>query len=135
VLKLVERTSSTTEPGHPAPAGSKRESAEMPKVSAIESAKAPRHAIEAKGKATEELEREETAGPPKILSPPSELELSKVSKTPAISPKRRRMASVLDAVMESTRASTPAPAKETAEAATVRAKPEAGPTVPTEAWR
>jgi hypothetical protein len=37
------------------------------------------------------------------------------------------MASVLDAVLESTRASTPAPAKETAEAATARAEPEAGP--------
>jgi hypothetical protein len=39
---------------------------------------------------------------------------------------------VLDAVMESTRASTPSPAKETAEAATARAEPEAGPSVPIE---
>jgi hypothetical protein len=58
--------------------------------------------------------------------------LPKVSKAPAITPKRRRMASVLDVVLESTRASTPAPAKETAEAAKARAKPEAGPSVPTE---
>jgi hypothetical protein len=36
VPKLAERTSSTTEPGHPAPAGSKEESAEVPKVPAIE---------------------------------------------------------------------------------------------------
>jgi hypothetical protein len=42
------------------------------------------------------------------------------------------MASVLDVVLESTRASTPAPAKETAEAATARAETEAGPSVPTE---
>jgi hypothetical protein len=42
------------------------------------------------------------------------------------------MESVVDAVLESTRASTPAPAKETIEAATVRAKPEAGPIVPIE---
>jgi hypothetical protein len=42
------------------------------------------------------------------------------------------MAGVLDAVLESTRASTPAPAKETAEAATTRAEPEAGPSVPNE---
>ena len=42
------------------------------------------------------------------------------------------MASVLDAVLESTRA-TPAPAKETAEAATTCAELEAGPSVPTEA--
>jgi hypothetical protein len=59
--------------------------------------------------------------------------LPKVSKTPAITPKRRRMASVLDAVMESTRASTPAPAKETAKVATARVETEGGPLVPTEA--
>jgi hypothetical protein len=101
------------------------------KVPATESAEAPKHAAEAKGKAAEEPEREETAGLPKMLSPPSEPELPKVSKAPAITPKTRRMASVLDAVMESTRASTP-PAKETAEAATARAEPEAGPSVPIE---
>jgi hypothetical protein len=38
------------------------------------------------------------------------------------------MASVLDVVLESTRASTPAPAKETAEDATVRVETEVGPT-------
>jgi hypothetical protein len=43
------------------------------------------------------------------------------------------MASVLDAVLESTRASTPSPGKETAEADTVRVETEAGPSVPTEA--
>jgi hypothetical protein len=43
------------------------------------------------------------------------------------------MASVLDAILESTRASTPAPAKETAEAAIVRVETEAGPSAPTEA--
>jgi hypothetical protein len=59
--------------------------------------------------------------------------LSKVSKAPTITPKRRRMASVLDAVLESTRASTLAPAKETTEAATVHVETEAGPSVPTEA--
>jgi hypothetical protein len=55
-----------------------------------------------------------------------------VQNASAITPKRRRMASVLDAVLESTRASTPAPTKETAEAATTRAEPEAGPSVPIE---
>jgi hypothetical protein len=48
---------------------------------------------------------------PKILSPPPEPELPKVSKVLAITPKRRRMASVLDAILESTRAPTPASAK------------------------
>ena len=41
------------------------------------------------------------------------------------------MASVLDAVMETTRALTPAPMKKVAETATTRADIEAGPSVPT----
>jgi hypothetical protein len=56
-----------------------------------------------------------------------------VAKTPVITPKRRRMASVLDAVMETTRALTPTPVKKVAEAATTRAETEAGPSVPVEA--
>jgi hypothetical protein len=43
------------------------------------------------------------------------------------------MASVLDAVMESTRALTPAPAKKVVEAITACAKTEAGPSVPAKA--
>jgi hypothetical protein len=109
VPKLGEGTASTAEPGRPAPAGSKEEFAEVPKVPTTESAEAPKHAAEDKGKAVEGPEQEET-----------EPELPKVSKAPAITPKRRRMASVLGAVLESTRASTPAPAKETVEAATAR---------------
>jgi hypothetical protein len=34
------------------------------------------------------------------LSPPQEMELPKVLKIPTVTPNRRRMASVLDAVME-----------------------------------
>ena len=56
VPKFAEGTSSTSELGQPAPAGSKEESAEVPKVPAIESAEAPKHAVEAKGKAAEEPE-------------------------------------------------------------------------------
>jgi hypothetical protein len=132
VAKLAEGTPSTAEPGYPAPAGSKGESAEVPKVPAIESAEAPKRPAEAKGKAVEEPELGEPAGLPKILSPLPEPELPKVSKAPAITPKRRRMASVLDTVLESTRASTPAPAKEATEATTTRAEVEAGPSVPIE---
>jgi hypothetical protein len=77
---------------------------------------------EAKEKAAKEPEPEESAGLPKILSPPPELELPKVSKAPAITPKRRRMASVLDAVLESTRAATPALQR--------RPKPKLGPQCP-----
>jgi hypothetical protein len=134
VPKLAERTPSTAEPRYPAPAGSKGESAEVPTVSATESAEAPKRPTEAKGKSTEEPELGEPAGLPKILSPLPEPELQKVSKAPAITRKRRRMASVLDAVLESTRASTPAPAKEAAAATAIRAEVEARPSVPIETW-
>jgi hypothetical protein len=53
------------------------------------------------------------------------------SKVPAIAPKRR-MASVLDSVFESTRAPTPASAKGDAKAATTRVEVEVGPSVPIE---
>jgi hypothetical protein len=133
VPRLGEGTSSIAGPGQSAPVGrSAEESAEVPKVPATRPAEAPKHTAEAKGKAAEEPDREKTAGVPKILSLPPESELPKVPKAPAITPKRRRMASVMDAIMESTRALTPAPAKKIAEAATARAETEARPSVPTE---
>jgi hypothetical protein len=52
------------------------------------------------------------------MSPPVEAELPKVTKAPATTPKRRRMDSVLDAVMKTTKALTPAPTKKVAKAAT-----------------
>jgi hypothetical protein len=52
---------------------------------------------------------------PKILSPPTEATLPKVQKTSAATPKRRRMANVLDVVLETTKALSPAPAKKVAQ--------------------
>jgi hypothetical protein len=125
--KLGEGTSSTVEAEQAAPIGrSAKESAVVPKVSATGSAEVPKHTAEAKGKAAEKLDREETARPP-------EPELSKVVKSPAITPKRRRMASVTDAVMEMTRALTPTPMEKVVEAATAHTEPEVGPSVPPEA--
>jgi hypothetical protein len=86
---------------------------------------------------------------PKILSPPIEATLPKVQKTSAATPKRRRMANVLDAVLETTRVLSPAPAKKVAQteaksqaeaeigqaeakATQAQADVEAGPLVPTE---
>jgi hypothetical protein len=66
-----------------------------------ETAEAPKRPAKANEKTIEEPELKKLAGQPKTLSPPQEPELPKVSKIPAITPKRRRMASVLDAVMES----------------------------------
>jgi hypothetical protein len=135
VPKLAKGTSSAVELEYPAPVGAKGESAEVPKATGHEKTElgeAPKRPAEAKEKAVEELKLEESAGLPKILSPPPELELPKVSKVPAITPKRRRMASVLDAVLESTREPIPASAKEAVEAATTRAEVEARPSVPIE---
>jgi hypothetical protein len=133
VPKLGEGTSSTAEAEQPAPASPREELAELSKIPATGSVETPKHGAEAKGKAAKELELGETVVLPKILIPPAEPELPKVSKAPAITPKRRRMASVLDAVLELTRASTPAPAKGTVEAATVRVEIEVRPSVPTKA--
>jgi hypothetical protein len=80
-----------------------------------------------------------TAEQPKTFSL-LEAELLKIQKTTLITPKRRRMASVLDAVMESTKVLTPTSTevpsmgekntKETAEATITRVEAEAGPSVP-----
>jgi hypothetical protein len=71
-----------------------------------------------------------------------EAELPKIQKTTLITPKRRRMASVLDAVMESTKVLTPVSTevpsmgekntKETAKAVITQVEAEAGPSVPAE---
>jgi hypothetical protein len=83
----------------------------VPKVPIVGSA-------EAKDGAAKKPELERTIVLLEILSPPIEAELPKVTKDPATTPKRRRMASVLDAVMETMKALTPAPAKKVAEAST-----------------
>jgi hypothetical protein len=69
---------------------------------------------------------------PEILIPSIEAELPKVAKAPATTPKRRRMASVLDAVMESMKALTPTPVKKVVETVKVHAETEARPSVPAE---
>jgi hypothetical protein len=131
--KLGEGTSSTAEAEQPAPTTPREELTELLKVPAARPVEMPRHGAKAKQKAVKEPELEKTVELPKILSPPAKPELPKVSKAPAITPQRRRMASVLDAVLETTRVLTPAPTKEAAEAATAHAETEAGPFVPTEA--
>jgi hypothetical protein len=75
---------------------------------------------------------EKTMMMPKALSPSAKVELPKVKKAPATTPKRRRMASVLDAVMETTKVLTPAPSKKVAEAATAQVEAKVGPSVPIE---
>jgi hypothetical protein len=97
----------------------------------------------------EEPKIDEIIKMPKILSPPIEANLRKMQKTSAATAKRRRMANVLDVVLETTKVLSPAPAKKItpteaksqaeaetrqaeAEAMQVQAEAEAGHSVPTE---
>jgi hypothetical protein len=83
----------------------------------------------------------------KILSLPTEANLPKVQKASAATPKRRKMANVLDVVLETTKALSPAPSKKIsqskaksrakagraeAKATEVQAEAEAGPSMSTE---
>jgi hypothetical protein len=119
VPEFGEGTSSTAEAKHAAPATwSAERSTVVPKMPTVGS-------TEAKDDSVEEPQVEKTVKMPEILSPLAETELPKVQKAAAATPKRRRMASVLDAVMETTKALSPAPAKKIAEAVKVQAEAEA----------
>jgi hypothetical protein len=115
VPEFGEGTSSTTEAKQAAPAVRSVEgSIVVLKVPTVGSAKA-------KDDTTREPELEKTVMMPKILSAPAEAELPKMTKAPATTPKRRKMASMLDAVMETTKSLTPIPTKKAAEAVKAQA--------------
>jgi hypothetical protein len=104
--------------------------------------------VEDKVDKAEKPKVEEIIKMPKILSPPTEANLPKTQKASAATPKRRRMANVLDAVLETTKVLRPAATKKVAEttktqaeaktgqaeteAAKAQTEAEAGPSVPTE---
>jgi hypothetical protein len=88
-------------------------------------------AAEAKTDKAKEPQAEKIKKMPEILSPPAEASLPKVQKAPAATPKRR-MASVLDAVLETTKALSPGATKKDVEATKVQDEAEAGPSVPVE---
>jgi hypothetical protein len=99
VPKLDEGPSSAVEPNYLALAEAKGESTEVPKLMVIaeqektETIEVPNRATEAKEKTHEKLELRKSVEQPKTLISPQEPELPKVSKIPAMTPKRRRMAS------------------------------------------
>jgi hypothetical protein len=127
VPKLGEGTSfAVAEAEQPAPTIPRENLTKVSKVPEAGPAETTEHDVEAKEKAVKEPEPKLA----KILNPPAEAELPKVAKAPATTPKRRRMASVIDAVMETTRALTPTPVKKVAETAMTRAETETGPLVP-----
>jgi hypothetical protein len=115
------------------------EPAVMPKTHIAESAKD-------KAEKAEEPKIDEITKMPKILSLPIEANLPKMPKTSVATPKRRRMANVLDVVLETTKVLSPVLVKKIvptetksqaetetrqAEAAQVQAEAEAGPSAPT----
>jgi hypothetical protein len=119
VPEFGEGTSSTIETKQAAPiAQSAEEPIVVPKVPTVGPA-------EAKDGAAEEPKVEKIVKMPEILSPPARAELLKVQKAAAATPKRRRMASILDAVMETTKALTLATTKKAAEVINVQAGAEA----------
>jgi hypothetical protein len=81
--------------------------------------------VEDKVDKAEEPKIEEIIKMPKILSPPTEAKLPKVQKASATTPKRR-MANMLDAVLETTKALSPTPTKKIAEAIKTQAEAETG---------
>jgi hypothetical protein len=91
-------------------------------------------------KSAEEPKLKMAAEGPKSMSSLQETEQPKVQKIASITPKRRRMASILDVVIESVKVSTPASApategkivKGSVDADTAQAVVEAGPLAPTE---
>jgi hypothetical protein len=106
-------------------------------------------AVEDKVDKADEPKVEEIIKMPKILSPPIKANLSKVQKASTATPKRRRMANILDVVLETTKALSPAPSKKIAQseaksqagaetgqaeakAMQVQAEAKAEPSVPTE---
>jgi hypothetical protein len=120
---------------------STEEPAAMPKVLTV-------RLVETKVNKAEGPEVEEIIKMREILSPPTEVTVPKVQKGSVVTPKRRRMANVLDVVLETTKTLSPAPTRKVAEAAkarleadtkpagieaaTIQAETEAGPSVPTE---
>jgi hypothetical protein len=126
VPKFGAGTSSAVEAKQAAPiVQSAKEPTIVPKVPTVGPA-------EAKDDKAEEPHVEKVIKVSEILSPPTEAKLSKVQKTSATTPKRRRMASVLDAVLETTKALSPASTKKIAEATKAKVEAEAGPSVPSE---
>jgi hypothetical protein len=120
VPEFVEGASSTVEARQAASiTPSVEERTVMPKTPIVEP-------VEAKVHKAEEPKVEEIMKMPKILSPPTEAKLPKVQKASAATPKRRRMANVLDAVLETRKALSPAPTKKIAEAAKAQAEAETG---------
>jgi hypothetical protein len=117
VPEFGKGTSSATEARQTAPiVQSAEEPTVVPKVPIVGPA-------EAKDDKAEEPQVEKVIKMLEIMSPPAETDLPKMQKAPAVTRKRRRMASMLDAVIDT---------KKTAKAAKIQVEAKAGPSAPTE---
>jgi hypothetical protein len=116
VPKFGEGASSTAEARQAAPiTQSVEEPTIMPNTPTVGPTKA-------KDDKAEEPQIKEIMKMPEIMSPPTEAKLPKVQKASVATPKRSRMANVLDVVLETTKALSPAPTKKIVEAAKAQAE-------------
>jgi hypothetical protein len=115
----------------------------MPKLPLVELVETKADKDKAEGSKIEEMTKM-----PEILSPSTEVTVPKAQKGSTATPKRTRLANVLDVVLETTKTLSPAPSRKIAEAskaqpeaktkqaeveaATIQAETEAGPSEPTE---
>jgi hypothetical protein len=120
-----------------------KEPAIIPKLPSVELVETKADKDKAEGSKIEEITKM-----PEILSPSSEVTVPKAQNCFVATPKRRRMANVLDVVLETAKTLSPAPSRKIAEAskaqpeaetkqaeveaATIQAETEAGPLEPTE---
>jgi hypothetical protein len=125
------------------PAQRTEEPAIMPKLPSVELVETKPNKDKAEGSKIEEITKM-----PEILSPSSEVPMPKAQKGSAATPKRRRMANVLDVVLETAKTLSSVPSRKIVEAskaqpeaetkqaevevATIEAETEAGPSEPTE---
>jgi hypothetical protein len=125
------------------PAQRTEEPAVIPKLPLVELVETKSDKDKAEGSKIEEITKM-----PEILSPSIEVTVLKAQKGSAATPKRRRMANVLDVVLETTKTLSPAPSRKIVEASkaqpeaetkqaeveatTIQAETEAGPSEPTE---
>jgi hypothetical protein len=110
IPEFDEGASSATRTKETAPPAQRTEELSiMPKLLSVK-------LVETMADKTEGSKIEEITKNPEILSPPTEATVPKVQKSSATTPKRRRMANVLDVVLETTKILSPAPTRKIADA-------------------
>jgi hypothetical protein len=119
IPELSEGTSSSAKTKETVPPARRtEESATMPKVPLVKLVEPKADKDKTEGPKIVEMPRM-----PEVLSPSTEATVPKMQKGSAATPKRRRMANVLDVVLETARTLNPTPTRKIAK--TSKAQPEA----------